>query len=56
MQFIRNNLNLNIPYENIRIISDFEQELRNAIMQVFPEATNTGCWFHYIKVSTRPIH
>jgi len=51
MQFIRNDLSLNFSYENLQIITDYEQGLRNAITRVIPEATNTGCWFHYIRVS-----
>ena len=29
------------------IMSDFERALRNAIMEVFPNVTLHGCWFHY---------
>ena len=29
------------------IMTDFERALRNAIMQVFPNVTLHGCWFHY---------
>lgn len=50
MQYIRHDLNLNLNYENIQIITDFEQGLRNGVLRVFPEVTNTGCWFHYIRV------
>jgi len=53
MQYIRNDLALNLSYENVQIITDFEQGLRNAINRVIPEATNTGCWFHYIRVSSK---
>ncbi|KAL5244198.1 hypothetical protein ACI65C_011608 [Semiaphis heraclei] len=34
--------------------ADFEQGLRNAINRVIPEATNTGCWFHYIRLMALP--
>ncbi|CAH1716515.1 unnamed protein product [Aphis gossypii] len=53
MQFIRNDLALNLSYENLQIITDYEHGLRNAITRVIPEATNTGCWFHYIRCITR---
>lgn len=29
------------------IMSDFERALRNAIIEVFPNVTLHGCWFHY---------
>ncbi|CAI6355643.1 unnamed protein product [Macrosiphum euphorbiae] len=49
LQFIRNDLQLNFEYQNLRVITDFEQGLRNAVMMVMPESMNTGCWFHYIR-------
>lgn len=52
LQFLRNVLQLNIDYDNVQIITDFEQGLRNAISRVLPEANNSGCWFHYIQVGT----
>jgi len=50
LQFVRDELPLNVDYANIQIITDFEQGLRNAIARVLPEANNSGCWFHYIQV------
>lgn len=50
LQFLRQELRLNINYNNLQIITDFEQGLRNAIARVLPEANNSGCWFHYIQV------
>jgi len=50
LQFVRNDLNLNIRFENVQIITDFEQGLRNAITRVLPESNNSGCWFHFIQV------
>ncbi|XP_060858138.1 uncharacterized protein LOC132935561 isoform X1 [Metopolophium dirhodum] len=52
-QFIRNNLKLNISYDNVQLITDFDLGLRNVINRDIPEATNTGCWFHYIRCITR---
>jgi len=50
LQFMRHDLNLNITFNNLQIITDFEQGLRNAITRVLPEANNSGCWFHFIQV------
>ncbi|XP_060857072.1 uncharacterized protein LOC132934747 [Metopolophium dirhodum] len=55
LQFVRNELQLNIDYTNIQIITDFEQGLRNAIARVLPEANNSGCWFHYIQSIIRYV-
>ncbi|KAF0715189.1 RING-type domain-containing protein, partial [Aphis craccivora] len=53
LQFLRNDLNLNITFNNLQIITDFEQVLRNAITKVIPEANNSGCWFHFIQAIIR---
>lgn len=50
LQFLRQELRLNINYNNLQIFTDFEQGLRNTIASVLPEANNSGCWFHYIQV------
>jgi len=51
LQFVLNDSQLNLNFEELQIISDFEQGLRNAIMMVMPESNNSGCWFHFIRVS-----
>lgn len=50
LQYLREDLDLNLDYENLQIITDFEQALRNAIYRVLPEVNNSGCWFHFIQV------
>jgi len=40
-------------YPNVRptsVIIDFETGLRNAFNFIYPEATVTSCWFHYVQV------
>jgi len=53
LQYLRHDLNLNLEFENLQIITDFEQALRNAINRVLPEVNNSGCWFHFIQVSVK---
>lgn len=53
---MRNDLQINFDFSNLQIITDFEQGLRNAVMLVMPESLNTGCWFHFIRVSAYYIH
>lgn len=43
LQYLRFDLQINLNYNNIQVITDFEQGLRNAIIRVLPEANNTGC-------------
>jgi len=50
LQFLRDDLRLNLQYNNLQVITDFEQGLRNAIARVLPEANNSGCFFHFIQV------
>ncbi|CAI6361153.1 unnamed protein product [Macrosiphum euphorbiae] len=53
LQFLRDDLQLNIQYNNLQVITDFEQGLRNAITRVLPEANNSGCFFHFIQAIIR---
>ncbi|CAH1720270.1 unnamed protein product [Aphis gossypii] len=53
LQFLRQELHLNLDYNNIQVINDYEQGLRNAITRVLPEANNSGCWFHFIQAIIR---
>ncbi|KAF0721924.1 RING-type domain-containing protein, partial [Aphis craccivora] len=53
LQFLRQELHLNLDYNNIQVITDYEQGLRNAITRVLPEANNSGCWFHFIQAIIR---
>ncbi|CAI6377646.1 unnamed protein product [Macrosiphum euphorbiae] len=55
LQYVRHDLNLNLEFENLQIITDFEQALRNAINRVLPEVNNSGCWFHFIQSIVRFI-
>lgn len=41
MQFLIHDLQLNLPYNGIQNITDYEQGLRNAKALVTPEAINT---------------
>ena len=42
-------INLDIDYNKIKFMSDFEINLRNAIYNNFPQSEILGCDFHYIK-------
>ncbi|XP_022159940.1 uncharacterized protein LOC111026217 [Myzus persicae] len=55
LQYFRHDLQLNLNYDQLQIISDFEQGLRNAIARVLPEANNTGCWFHFVQCIIRYV-
>ncbi|XP_050053723.1 uncharacterized protein LOC126549205 isoform X2 [Aphis gossypii] len=55
LQFLREDLDLNLDYQQLQIITDFEQALRNAINRVMPEVNNSGCWFHFIQSIVRFI-
>ena len=32
------------------VMCDFEPALQNGLQEIFPEATVTGCWFHFSQV------
>ncbi len=34
------------------VMADFELGIDLALRKVFPQATISGCWFHFCKVST----
>ncbi|KAF0722910.1 RING-type domain-containing protein [Aphis craccivora] len=55
LQYFRNDLQLNLNYGQLKIITDFEQGLRNAIARVLPQANNTGCWFHFVQCIIRYV-
>lgn len=42
---------LPLNYALISIVTDYEQALKNAINQVFPESTLSGCLFHFNQVT-----
>ena len=42
-------VNVNIKYDNIIIIADYETALRKSIMKNFPNIKLERCYFHYIK-------
>jgi len=56
LQYLRDDLEFNLDYANIQIITDFEQALRNAINRVLPEVNNSGCWFHFKQVSVKNMY
>jgi len=43
LQFLREDLDLNLDYQQLQIITDFEQALRYALNRVMPEVNNSGC-------------
>lgn len=43
-EFIEKNIFQLEPYE---FITDFEEGMRNAIREQYPNTTLRGCWFHY---------
>jgi len=51
LQYIRNVLPL--CYDQLKIITDYEQGLINAVKLVFPESKHQGCYFHYCQVNTK---
>lgn len=44
---IENNININ--FENITFMSDFEYGLRKALKISFPNSSILGCYYHYVK-------
>ncbi|KAL4152732.1 hypothetical protein QTP88_000565 [Uroleucon formosanum] len=42
---------LPLNYAELKIITDFERGLMNAVESTFPESRFQGCWFHYCQVS-----
>ena len=42
-------LNLKIDFAKIKFMADYEINLRNAIIKIFPNSEIMGCYFHYIK-------
>lgn len=53
LQYIRNVLPLS--YDQLKIITDFEQGLLIAVNLVFPESKHQGCYFHYCQVNSKCI-
>ncbi|CAI6350325.1 unnamed protein product [Macrosiphum euphorbiae] len=51
LHYIRNVLPL--CYDQLTIITDFEQGLINAVNLVFPESKHQGCYFHYCQAVIR---
>jgi len=51
LNYIRNVLPL--CYDQLTIITDFEQGLINAVNLVFPESKHQGCYFHYCQVNSK---
>lgn len=49
LRFVRNTLQL--PYENIVIMTDFEQGLINAVKIIFPESEHQGCYLYFCQVN-----
>ncbi|KAF0711119.1 MULE domain-containing protein, partial [Aphis craccivora] len=52
-------LSLGLPYSNeelVKVITDFETGLRNAITTVFPEWQQVGCSFHFNQAVLRHMH
>ncbi|XP_036332044.1 uncharacterized protein LOC118743463 isoform X2 [Rhagoletis pomonella] len=55
LQYINTNL---IDLNPVSFMTDYEEDLRNALKSVFPLAELSGCWFHYcqaIRQSAREI-
>ncbi|KAL5239475.1 hypothetical protein ACI65C_006885 [Semiaphis heraclei] len=44
---------LPLSYNQLTIITDFEQGLINAVNLVFPESKHQGCYFHYCQVNSK---
>ncbi|XP_060857935.1 uncharacterized protein LOC132935404 [Metopolophium dirhodum] len=53
LQYIRNVLPL--CYDQLKIITDFELGLINAVNLVFPESKHQGCYFHYCQAVIRYV-
>jgi len=49
LQYIKNVLSLN--YDQLKIITDFEQGLITTVNFIFPESQHQGCYFHYCQVN-----
>jgi transposase-like protein len=42
---------LPLCYNGIRLVTDYESALMNAIREVFPNSQLVCCWFHYTNIN-----
>lgn len=54
-EFVRHELNINLCWEELTVITDFETALRNGIGMVTPECRLLGCHFHFAQVKSLNI-
>ena len=52
VKILQHNYNIKVNFEKIKIMTDFEKALRNAIKYSF---SNSICYFHYIKCIIKKI-